>query len=468
METTNNMFEKSTIVDFLDKLEINYDDTMVERLCSGYQSNLLKNVKLDNTDYRDGKLSFFKDAKGNIKFDFNPVVEELTIPKKLTGLDYTFSEDEINRLKERELVLIETKNNGLLGLQIDEELNKIVVQSPKEIGLDEHFEFGGYKPTVNELNDLVNGRKVGPKVLYDDVSNSYILSSFSIEKGDDNKTNINFYNAKVLTDEKEINALKDKFNTPSSLDVEAVTNIGKSAVEKDKVLDTDNVAEKPAVVDQVTNLSTSVDNVQQSKGIIDTNELKDTDSNSKERPAGSLDNLKQNVFNKSKEENHTLLFDTYSKGNFDLVESLMNENKGHLKEFFGDSSEKTRFVQSDSYQGLTIAEQAAFDKIMTIDNSKELAISVNQNEFDLAMGALPKLDKLKSLDKLNKPFTKDQLNSLNKYTNSTNLSNEVHKDYKNFVDEINKKNESRNMNNIVDNKLHNSTSIKPVETKMKL
>jgi hypothetical protein len=220
----NEVFPKNEIKELLKSLQVAEDDNNIDRLSQGLPSDVIKNVRIDEDEYKDGKIKLFKDDKGVLKMDFDSFEPHLEFPEEILG--HKLEEEEIERLKEHKPVVLST-DFGLIGIQVDEDLNKVTVLGQTKL---EHLEeIGGYNLSEREQAHLFNGGKLTPKVLYDKVTDSYIQAELSLTS--DGK-GIEFSHDKSLTKEEAQELIKrfnkDQFNEKV---IAPIANIGANAIE---------------------------------------------------------------------------------------------------------------------------------------------------------------------------------------------------------------------------------------------
>lgn len=176
-----------------------------ERLTFGEWSPILENLQLEDGSVKDAKIKFTLTKDGALQTHFDFKAEKLEIPNKI--LDRTLSNDEKEMLKSNKVVgPIKLASNQEVFIKVDQELNKVVVKTPNEIGVPSKI--GEYQLSEIDKNKLANGEKMATKVLKG--KDGYFLADLRMAEG--NK-GLEFSNIKNIS-EQEAKVLIEKLNAP--------------------------------------------------------------------------------------------------------------------------------------------------------------------------------------------------------------------------------------------------------------
>ena len=344
-------FNKDQIKELLSGMRVEFDDHLIDRLSQGFESPKLDNVRCGEDDYKDGTVRIFKDNKGNVKIDFNPIYPKMDIPLQLIG--HKLTEEEKEELEKTNKVQI-TKKGKTFDFVIDPTINEVIVKGENPITKMEAI--GGYKLSKEEQEKVLNGDKIGPKVLFDPKTDQYIMASFELTE---DKKGIKFHGVKEIS-KKEVQALIEKFNQPK-LDnsLQTTSMIGEAVIEKG----TEKQIKKEGV---------------------------EIDSN-------ISDSSKAIAYIQAKDQESLI---------------VMMDNNPSLKD---DKEFAKNVFDSAQYIELSAVEKISVNKMIG-QTPEGLATSMSDQELSNVLGASPKLDKLTELVN-SRDFSKEQITNLSNYIN---------------------------------------------------
>jgi hypothetical protein len=256
--------DSSLLKELLEELNITPTKEILNRIVSGKETPLIERLYI-NGEYKSGKIEVFKDNKGASKFKFNKKEEKLIIPDKI--LDHRLTEDEKKNLKSGETIIIKKEGRGI-AVAVDQDLNKVAIK-----GVTTLNEIGGYKLTENEKKDIAAGKRVGPKVLYNNKTDQYIRANISLTE---NGKSVKLSSLEVVSQE-----LIEKYNSHEN-QVTSAPNISSEVKSQIQELKNENEILKMVAAFDIQKLSnSSPSSVQVLNKVLESNEYNSLDENSK-------------------------------------------------------------------------------------------------------------------------------------------------------------------------------------------
>jgi hypothetical protein len=256
--------DSSLLKELLEELNITPTKEILNRIVSGKETPLIERLYI-NGEYKSGKIEVFKDNKGASKFKFNKKEEKLIIPDKI--LDHRLTEDEKKNLKSGETIIIKKEGRGI-AVGVDQDLNKVAIK-----GVTTLSEIGGYKLTENEKKDIAAGKRVGPKVLYNNKTDQYIRANISLTE---NGKSVKLSSLEVVSQE-----LIEKYNSHEN-QVTSAPNISSEVKSQIQELKNENEILKMVAAFDIQKLSnSSPSSVQVLNKVLESNEYNSLDENSK-------------------------------------------------------------------------------------------------------------------------------------------------------------------------------------------
>lgn len=237
-------------------LGLNHDHHDLEKAKYGLSSKIFKDVATDQGLVEDFAVRFKTGANKEPELIVDKVQQKLLIPDKLVGVKLT--SDQKQDLENGEFVNIERANKPSLNIKIDKELNKIIVQSSKDLKVPSQIH--GYKLNTQDKADWMNGKVMKARVFYDPKNKNYYRVNLQKQRHETNdngvpsvKEELVFTNYKSLS-EQEAKQITDTLNndplTPN-LNIENVVNaIEEQNVENDLKLDAESI-QKDVTINRV-------------------------------------------------------------------------------------------------------------------------------------------------------------------------------------------------------------------------
>lgn len=363
------------IQELLSVMEVPFDDNLIDKLCNGFQSHKLTNVRIAENEYKDGNLRVFRDKNKLLQIDFQPVFQELSIPAEILG--HKLTPEEKKKLEEENHIDIK-KGSEIFKIVIDPKINQVIIQNDKQ-KIEILEEIGGYKLTQMEQKALSEGATIGPKILYDPKTNSYIQTSISLTS---DKTGIKFNNVKTVSKE-EAQELTQRFNKENLKNTtQALSNIT-SQIKSESV--------QNSLLNSVSNIITENSSLTASEQ----KSLDNTIGKSSEEIAATIspneiDNAKSAVSSNSEKE----LLGCLKTNNLDTekLTTLLDANP-QLKQ---DKELIGNVFKSENYNSLTANEKIAVNFILE-QNPQNFSTSISDKEFETILMSSQNLDKLKQI-----------------------------------------------------------------------
>lgn len=170
---------------------------------------LLENAKSSDGQVKDAKICLYQDENGVLQNKVNFKEDKLEIPDRILGKTLT-DEEKQELLKGHEIKL--NTPQGDFYVKVDNDLNKVVVKSDREI--KKLPEIGGYKLKEEEQKNLFEGKRLEPKVFKG--KEGYFIANVELTP---DKKGIHFTGIKSVP-EHDAKELMQKLNTPRDEKIE--------------------------------------------------------------------------------------------------------------------------------------------------------------------------------------------------------------------------------------------------------
>ncbi len=195
------------------------------RLSYGEYTSLLEDLYLDNGSVKDGKVKLSKNKNGELEFGFIFRNDQLEIPTELFGKKLT--NEQIEKLDNGKTVAFKDNFNNDVFLKVDNDLNRVVVSTSKQIGIPNSI--GNYELSPLEKESLANNKELKTHVFLSE--NGAFLANVSLT---DNKNGIIFSNIKAI-ENNQVSDLIDKYNSPDpskrmKVTLDDVAQVGSNAI----------------------------------------------------------------------------------------------------------------------------------------------------------------------------------------------------------------------------------------------
>ena len=191
------------------------------QLSQGQWSGLLRNAQLPDGSIRDVKVRLSEGQNGQLRVQHECKAEKLELPKYVLNRKLT-AEEQLDLLNKKAVGPIHFKGADFF-LVVDQELNKVIVKTDRELGvpdpekigqykLEGMSEMGGYVFSATEKHQLANGEKLPAKV-YQAPDGSFFAAELRVTE---DRKGVEFSNVKALS-KTEALELKEKLNVPPLL-----------------------------------------------------------------------------------------------------------------------------------------------------------------------------------------------------------------------------------------------------------
>lgn len=124
-----------------------------ERLATGRESSLIKDIVIDGEPPKDAKLTASKNEEGKTVITFDYLENDLKLPKEILGTK--LNNDQLDKLFYGELLSLTYKGQQYY-VGMDKDLNKITVKSNAQIGIPDKIQ--GYSLTWKDQLEIANGK----------------------------------------------------------------------------------------------------------------------------------------------------------------------------------------------------------------------------------------------------------------------------------------------------------------------
>lgn len=144
-------------------------------LSEGKESPLLEGMLTEGKELKNAKVRIVKGLDGELEMVFNYQREQLIIPERIG--EYKLTEEDKIKLTNGETTGPVTIKGQEVYLQVDNKLNSVSIKSPKEVSVKDIIalkhekgllNIAGYKPSSDEVKDLIQGKELSTKVFEQD------------------------------------------------------------------------------------------------------------------------------------------------------------------------------------------------------------------------------------------------------------------------------------------------------------